>query len=70
VRKRVDLGILALISVYATEAGESILTIYIHRTRTTDTLSAGTAEGERGVDFVLNFDECIKNLWIREEFEH
>lgn len=40
VRKRIDLGILARVSVYTTETGEGILTVDIHRAGTTDTLSA------------------------------
>lgn len=63
VRKGVNLRILARLSIYATETGKGILTINIHRARATDALSAGTAEGERGVNFVLNFDERVKNLW-------
>ena len=63
VRKGVNLRILARVSIYATETGKGILTINIHGTRATNALSAGTAEGERGVNFVLNFDERIKNLW-------
>jgi hypothetical protein len=72
-RKRVNLGIFGRVSVYATETGESILTIDIHRARTTDTLSARTTEGERGVDFILDFDECVKNLMQRKakgKFKH
>lgn len=65
-RKRIDLGIFSRVSVYATETGEGILTIDIHRARTTDTLSARTTEGERGVDFILDLDECVKNLDAEE----
>lgn len=61
-RKRIDLGIFSRVSVYATETGERILTIDVHRARTTDALSARTTEGERGVDFILDLDECVKNL--------
>jgi hypothetical protein len=62
VRKRINLGLLSRISVYATKTSEGILTVDIHRARAADTLSARTTEGECGVHFVLDFDECIKNL--------
>lgn len=68
-RKRVNLGVLARFPIYATEAGKGILTVNIHRARAADTLSAGTAEGECRVNFVLNFDERIKNLCREERVE-
>lgn len=65
-RKRVNLSILACLPVYTTQTGQGILTVDVHRAGATDTLSAGTAEGKRRVNFILNFDERIKNLCRRE----
>ena len=62
VRERIDLCVFIFTTVNATETGEGILAIDVHGTRTTDTLSARATKGECRIYFVLDLDECIKNL--------
>lgn len=66
VRKGVDLGVFAGVPVNTAETSESVLSIHVHGTRTADTLSAGAAKSEGRVDLVLDLDEGIKHLYIRE----
>ena len=61
----VNLDIVAGIPVDATQACERVLPVNIHRAGATDTLPAGAAESEGGVDLVLDFDERIQNLGPR-----
>lgn len=62
VRKWVNLGVLSIVTVDTAEAGEGVLAINIHGARTADTLAAGTAEGKRWINLVLNLDESVENL--------
>mmetsp|Transcript_21075 Transcript_21075/g.52750 ORF Transcript_21075/g.52750 Transcript_21075/m.52750 type:complete len:244 (+) Transcript_21075:662-1393(+) len=60
VRQGLDLnGLRAWLDVQ--QASQAILAIDVHRTRTTNALSAGAAEGERGVDLVLDLDESVQD---------
>ena len=60
--KRVDLGVLARVAVDTAETRKSVLAVDVHGARAADALAAGAAEGERGVDLVLDLDERIENL--------
>ena len=62
-RQRVDLGRLAHVAIDAAQARESVLAVDVHRARPADALTAGAAEGECRVDFILDLDERIENLW-------
>ena len=62
-RKGVDLGVLGRVPVDPAEARQRVLAVDVHGARATDTLSARTTEGECGVNFVLDLDERIENLW-------
>lgn len=61
VRQGVDLGVILLVD--PAEAGEGVDTVNIHSARTADTLTARATEGERRVNFVLDFDERVENHW-------
>lgn len=43
------------------EAGEAVVPIDVHRAGAADTLPAGAAEGDGGVDLVLDLDEGVKD---------
>mmetsp|Transcript_51786 Transcript_51786/g.144705 ORF Transcript_51786/g.144705 Transcript_51786/m.144705 type:complete len:271 (+) Transcript_51786:230-1042(+) len=43
------------------QAREAVLPVDVHRARTADSFPAGPPEGERGVNFVLDFDECVQD---------
>ena len=60
--KRVNFSILALSFVNSAETSKRILSVDIHGTRATDTLSARPPEGERGVNLVLDFNQRVENL--------
>jgi hypothetical protein len=62
VRERIDLRVLILTTVNATETGEGILAIDVHGARATDTLSTRATKSECRIYFVLDLDERIKNL--------
>jgi len=47
--------------VNSTKTRKSVLSIDVHGTRSTDTLSARPPEGKRGVDLVFNFDQRVEN---------
>jgi len=63
VRKWINLGVLSIVTVDTAEAGEGVLAVDVHGTGTADPLAAGTAEGKRWIDLVLNLDEGIENHW-------
>jgi len=63
VREGVDFGYLGLVSVDAAETGEGVLAVDVHGAGTAYAFSAGAAESERGVDFVLDFDERVEDHW-------
>ena len=65
VRQRVDLRVLARLSLDPAQARKGVLSIDVHGAGTTDTLTAGPTEGQRGVNFVLDLDESIENLYNR-----
>lgn len=44
-----------------TQASQGVDTVNVHRTATTDTLSATSPESQGWVDFVLNSDERIEH---------
>jgi len=62
--KWVNLGVLR-VSVNSAEARKSILSVYVHGARSTNTLSARPSEGECGVDFVFDFYQRVENLLVR-----
>jgi hypothetical protein len=64
VRERIYLCVLVFTAVDATETGESVLAVNVHGARAADTLSTRAAESECWVDFILDFDECIKSLRV------
>lgn len=66
VRERVDLGGLVLCAVDAAEAGEGVDAVDVHGTRAADALSARAAEGEGGVDLVLDADQGVEH-WMSHE---
>ena len=45
------------------DAGQRIATINIHRTGATNALTAGTAKGERCINFVLDLDDRVQHHW-------
>lgn len=59
-KTRTSLKIIIFLRVLP-DAGKGISTLNIHGTRTTNTLPAGSAEGEGGVHFIFNFNEGIKD---------
>ena len=61
-RERVDLCVLAFAAVDATETGEGVLAVYVHRTRTTDTLATRATKSQCGIYFILDLDKSIENL--------
>jgi hypothetical protein len=60
--ERINLGVFILVAVDATKACKSILPVDIHGTRAANSLSARAAEGQGGIDFVLNLDQGIEDL--------
>ena len=64
-RKWVNLAVLGRGSVNPAEARESVLSVDVHGTRPTDTLSARPPEGKGGVNLILDFDQRVENLWGR-----
>ena len=62
VRKGVNLAVLGRGSVNSAEARKSVLSVDVHGTRPTDTLSARPPEGKSGVDLILYFDQRVENL--------
>jgi len=61
VGKGVNLCVLTLIAVDATEARESILAVNIHCAGTTNTLSTRATKSECRIYLILDFDERIEN---------
>jgi hypothetical protein len=61
-RQRVYLCIFPAVSVYSAETCKRILSVNVHCTRATDTFPTGPPEGQRRVHFVLDLDQCVKNL--------
>ena len=59
-RQRVDLHVAADLG-RGLDAGERVHAVDVHRARAADALAAGAAEGERGVDLVLDFDQRVEN---------
>lgn len=49
------------IPIERTQASKGVDTIDVHRTATADTLTATPSEGQCGVDFVLDPNECIQH---------
>ena len=58
----VNLGVLADIPVDSAKACKRVLSVDVHGTRAANTLTARPAEGQCGVDLILNLDECIQDL--------
>ena len=52
---------LALHLVDRLGAGERVAPVDVHRTGTANPLTAGTAEGEAGIDLVLDLDQRVEN---------
>jgi len=62
VGKRIDLGVLASVSVDPAEASEGVLAVDVHGARAADTFTTGSAEGESRVHLVLDLDESVEHL--------
>jgi len=58
-RQRVDVGVLATVTVDSAETGESVLAIDVHSARAADALTARTTKGKSWINFVLDFYESI-----------
>src|SRR3546814_7489273 len=43
------------------DAGQRVGAVDVHRARTADALAAGAAEGQRGVDLVLDLDQRVQD---------
>mmetsp|Transcript_7869 Transcript_7869/g.17132 ORF Transcript_7869/g.17132 Transcript_7869/m.17132 type:complete len:262 (+) Transcript_7869:175-960(+) len=56
----VDLGGLGAL-VDEAQAGEGVVSVDVHRARAADALSAGSAEGQRGVLLVLNLQKGVQH---------
>jgi len=61
VRERVDLGLLLGVCRNAAQTSQSIDTINVHRTASTNALSATPSEGQGGIDLILNSDQRIQH---------
>ena len=61
VRQRVDLHRLDFTSAIGLSAGERVGAVDVHGTTAADALAAGAAEGQRGVDLVLDLDQRVQN---------
>jgi hypothetical protein len=62
VRERIDLCVLAFIAVDATETGEGVLAVDVHRARTANTLATRATKSECRIYFILDLDKSIENL--------
>lgn len=62
VGERVDLRVLARVAIDAAEACEGVLPVDVHGAGAAYTLAAGAAESECRINFILDLDECVKNL--------
>src|SRR6185369_16014735 len=62
VRQRRDLD-LALDLRNCGGAGEAVSSVHVHRTASANPLAAGTAEGQGGVDLVLDLDQSVEDHW-------
>ena len=60
--QRIDLSVLALGAIYAAETREGVLTVDVHGAGPADTLATRPAEGQSGVDLVLDLDERVQDL--------
>ena len=56
-------GAVVLAVVDITRAGQRVHAVDIHGARTADTFATRAPEGDGRVDFVLDFDQGIKNHW-------
>jgi hypothetical protein len=56
VRQGINLRVLARVLFDPAQARERVDAVDVHGTRSADTLAARSAEGERGVDLVLDLD--------------
>lgn len=59
--KRVDLGALRGIRIDFTDTSQGVLPADIHRTRSADSFTATSSEGERWIHFVLDLDQRVEN---------
>ncbi len=53
-------------------AGQAVFAVEVHRAGSADAFAAGTAEGQRRVDLVLDLDQRIQNHWaalVEVDFE-
>ena len=64
--ERVDLRVLARVTVNAAEARKGVLAVNVHGARTADALAAGAAERQRRIHFILNFNQCVEDLHLAE----
>ncbi len=60
VRQRIDFD-LTLDLVAALDAGQRVGAVDVHRAGPADAFAAGAAEGQRGVDLVLDLDQRVQN---------
>jgi len=61
VGKWIDGNWFGVLDIDTAETGQGIATIDVHGATATNTLSAASSEGECGVLFILDLDECIKD---------
>src|SRR5690606_34397020 len=61
VRQRVDRHHVLPAVLDRARAGQGVGPVDVHRARTADALAAGTAEGQRGVDLVLDLDQRVQD---------
>ncbi len=60
VRQRIDLCNFLFFPLDPTQTSQSVHSINVHRTTSTNTFSTGSTEGEGGVDFILDFDLSVR----------
>lgn len=60
-RQRIDFTRFTHIRIDATNTGQRIRATNIHRTRTANTFTARSAERQRWIHFILNFQQCVQH---------
>lgn len=61
VRQRIDLGGLVQVRIVdLRDTGQRVRTADVHRARAADALTAGSSEGERRVDLILDLDQRVQ----------
>lgn len=60
-RQWIYLAVLSFRSIDPAQTSQCVLPVDIHRTRSANALSARATKSQRGIDFVLDFNESIKD---------